>query len=54
MLHEADFHVDIDVSDRTIQKKVLPSYHALLGFCTVYFNFFCLFVRLFLYKNCQS
>ncbi|KAG2570089.1 hypothetical protein PVAP13_7KG001000 [Panicum virgatum] len=24
-LHEADFHVDIDISDRTIQKKVLPS-----------------------------
>jgi len=35
---------------------VLPSYHALLGFCIVYFNFLflCLFARPFLYKNSQS
>jgi threonyl-tRNA synthetase len=44
-LHEAGFHADIDASDRTIQKKVLPNYQALLGFGTVSFNF--LFLYLF-------
>ena len=39
-LHEAGFHVDIDISDRTIQKKVLPCSHSLLP---VSFGFLYLF-----------
>jgi len=50
-LHEAGFHVDIDISDRTIQKKVLPCGHSILA---VSFGFFTCVSSPLLNKNSQS